>query len=43
MDKPAQTKMVNSMTETQRRAFARTLDLVERNPGVMGQAAMPGH
>jgi len=43
MDVPAREKMVKGMSPTQRQAFARTLDLVERNPGVMGQAAMPGH
>lgn len=43
MDADARKKMVAGMkTDTERQAFARTLDLVERNPGVMGQAAMPG-
>lgn len=34
-------KMVAGMTGTERAAFSRTLDQVERNPGIMGQAAMP--
>jgi hypothetical protein len=30
-------------TDAERKAFGATLDLVQRNPGVMGQAPMPQH
>jgi hypothetical protein len=43
MDQPQREKMVAGMTRDQKLAFARSLDMVERNPGIMGQAAMPGH
>jgi hypothetical protein len=43
MDQPQREKMVAGMTKDQKIAFARSLDMVERNPEIMGQAAMPGH
>jgi hypothetical protein len=37
-------KMVAGMkTDAERKTFGATLDLVQRNPGVMGQAPMPQH
>lgn len=43
LDDGQRKKMLDGMTAAQKLAFSRTLDIVERNPGVMGQAAMPGH
>lgn len=34
-------KMIKGMSATERTSFNDTLTLVERNPGIMGQAAMP--
>jgi len=36
-------KMIKGMSPTERKSFNDTLTLVERNPGIMGQAAMPQH
>lgn len=43
MDNDQRAKMVASMNPTQRAMFNRTLDMVDRFPGIMSQPAMPGH
>ena len=44
LDNDQRQKIAASLkTPAQRKAFSDTLDIVERNPGIMGQATMPGH
>ena len=44
LDNDQRAKIAASLkTPAQRKAFSDTLDIVERNPGIMGQATMPGH
>ena len=44
LDNDQRQKIAASLkTPAARKAFSDTLDIVERNPGIMGQAVMPGH